>query len=215
MTRKLLLILALVSGTAAATDLPVPAGYPTLLGVSCGGVHVTSYVTGFDASGNIRGELYAWTACGGSGRGGGYKVTHYQSWHSITWALGGTYLVSPYDGLVPDPAVTETDAYGNYIYDTCNGVSFTQPACRAGANIVYVPPNQPPVAPVAPSVVGLTAAAATAAIQAAGLVASPYYTVTTSVAAGTVFYQTPTAGTQLTPGATVSIGIARAAPSDD
>lgn len=208
--------LLLVTGSAAcATDLPLPPGYPTLLGVSCGGVHVTSYVTGFDAAGNIKGELYAWTACGGSGRGGGYKVTHYQSWHSITWALGGTYLVSAYDGLVPDTTFTDTDQYGNYVYDTCNGMSFTQPACRAGANIVYVPPAQPPVAPVAPSVVGLTAAAATAAVRAAGLVASPYYTVTTTVPAGTVFYQSPGPGVQLTPGATVIFGVARAAPSDD
>jgi hypothetical protein len=215
MTRNPLWLLLLGASAACATDLPLPAGYPTLLGVSCGGVHVTSYVTGFDAAGNITGELYAWTACGGSGRGGGYKVTHYQSWHSITWALGGTYLVSAYDGVVPDTTFTDTDQYGNYVYDTCSGTSFTQPACRAGANIVYVPSGQPPVAPVAPSVVGLTAAAATAAIQSAGLVASPYYTVTTSVPAGTVFYQTPAAGAQLTPGATVSIGVARAAPSDD
>ncbi len=215
MTPKPLCLLVLACGAAAGADLPLPAGYPTLLGVSCGGVHVTSYATGFDSAGNIKGELYAWTACGGSGRGGGYKVTHYQSWHSITWALGGTYLVSPYDGLVPDPTFSETDQYGNYVYDTCNGMSFTQPACRAGANIVYVPPNQPPVAPVAPSVVGLTAAAATAAIQGAGLVASPYYTVTTSVAAGTVFYQTPSAGAQLAPGATVRIGVALATPIDD
>jgi len=200
---------------AHAAPLPVPSGYPTLLGVSCGGVHVTSYVTGFNAAGDITGELYAWTACGGSGRGGGYKVTHYQSWHSITWGLGGTYVVGPYDSVVPDPLFTETDPYGNYIYNLCNGSSYTQPACVAQANIVYVPPTQPPVAPVAPSVVGLTQAAATAALQAAGLVASPYFTVTTSAPAGTVFYQSPAAGTQLTAGATVSIGVARPAPSDD
>lgn len=200
---------------ANAGSLPVPSGYPTLLGVSCGGVHVSSFVTGFNAAGDITGELYAWTACGGSGRGGGYKVTHYQSWHSITWGLDGTYIVRPYDWVVPDPAFTETDQYGNYIFSLCNGLSYTQPACVAQAGIVYIPPTQPPVAPVAPSVVGLTLVAATAALQAVGLVASPYYAVTSAVPAGTVFHQSPAAGIQLTSGAKVSIGIAQSAPSDD
>lgn len=204
-----------VAVNASAASLPVPNGYPTLLGVSCGGVHVTSYVTGFNAAGDITGELYAWTACGGSGRGGGYRVTHYQSWHSITWSLGGTYIVSAYDSVVPDPGLAETDQFGNYIYNQCGGLSYTQPACAAQANIVYVPPSQPAVAPVAPSVVGLTLAAAKAALQSAGLVANPYYTVTSAVPAGTVFYQAPAAGTQLTAGATVSIGIAQSTPSDD
>jgi len=216
MKRLFVVLTLLVSGVASAASLPLPPGYPTLLGASCGGVHVASYVTGFDQNGNITGEVYAWTRCSaGSGRGGGYRVRYYESWNSILWGLDGTYKVVPYDGVIPDPLFTETDQYGNAIYDVCSGVTYRQPACVASADITYVPSTQQPVAPIAPSVVGLSQADATAAITAAGLQASPYFTVTTIYPAGTVFYQTPAAGTQLTDGAVVHIGIAIQAPVDD
>ncbi len=216
MKRELIILpLLLVCGATWASTLPVPAGYPTLLGVSCGGVHVSSYVTGFDQAGNITGELYAWTACGGSGRGGGYKTRHYQSWSSITWALDGSYVVRPYDNLVPDPSFAATDQYSNYIFDVCNGMSYLQASCLASAYISYVPAGQPPIAPLAPSVVGLMESAAASAIKAAGLIAAPYYAVTASVSPGHVFFQTPAAGTQLSAGAVVHFGVARAAPIDE
>jgi hypothetical protein len=134
--KRTIIFLALVfAGMAFAgtTNLPLPAGYPALLGVSCGGVHVASYVTGFDVNGNITGEVYAWTRCGASGRGGGYHSKVYESWHSITWGIdGGWYVLAPtYDGAIPNPAWIETDAFGNTISNACNGTTNGRPACVA------------------------------------------------------------------------------------
>ena len=140
---KTVLIIGLIASSVAAhaqTALPLPPGYPALLGVSCGGVATASYVTGFDAQGNILGEVYAWTSCGGSGRGGGYKKRLYQSWHSMKWTLSRQYTVLPYDSVVPDSTFTETDQYGNYIFDSCAGATNGQSACVAEANIQYIPP---------------------------------------------------------------------------
>ena len=95
--------------------LPQPGAF--LLGVSCGGIHTSTYVTGFNADGNITGEVYAWTRCGSSGRGGGYTSRLYYSWHSIVWNLSGVALATlPYDGVVPNVAYTQTDAAGDTIY---------------------------------------------------------------------------------------------------
>ena len=110
-------LLLLSSAAHAATIALNPQPGVVLLGVSCGGIHTSTYVTGFNDAGNIMGEVYAWTRCGGSGRGGGYRSKLYFSWHSIVWDLTGRALVTlPYDGIVPDPAFTETDAAGNTIH---------------------------------------------------------------------------------------------------
>ncbi|WP_233805446.1 hypothetical protein [Paraburkholderia sp. HP33-1] len=134
----------------AQVALPLPSAYPTLLGVSCGGVHVASYVTGFDKNGYIRGEIYAWTRCGGSGRGGGYHSQAYQAWYTIVWDLHRNYKLLPYDNLVPDREFTATDAHGNSILDTCSGTTFGQPACVASAYIYYVPPTMTPISDTVP-----------------------------------------------------------------
>ena len=127
--KKLILLASLLfvaSTTFAATLtelLPQPG--VTLLGISCGGVHTSTYVTGFDDSGNITGEVYAWTRCGGSGRGGGYTSKTYKSWHSIVWNLDGVALyTTTYDGEVPDLTFTETDVDGNTIYTVSKLTSF-------------------------------------------------------------------------------------------
>jgi hypothetical protein len=112
-------LLSVLSAAASAETItlnPQP-DYP-YVGVSCGGIHTSTFVTGFDANGNIRGEVYAWTRCGGSGRGGGYQVTNYDSWHSILWDLQGAVLETlPYDGVAPDETFSQTDANGNTIHD--------------------------------------------------------------------------------------------------
>jgi hypothetical protein len=115
---KLALAVALAVGSVSvnADPLPLPAGYPTLLGVSCGGVHVEAAVSGFNDDGTIAGEIRAWTRCGGSGRGGGYKTRLYQSYHSITWDLSGAYVLSAYDGGALDPTIVAVDALGNVAY---------------------------------------------------------------------------------------------------
>ncbi|MEX3788415.1 MULTISPECIES: hypothetical protein [unclassified Paraburkholderia] len=144
---KMIGLLGLLASAAvqAQVTLPLPEAYPTLLGVSCGGVNVTSYVTGFDANGYIRGEVYAWTRCGASGRGGGYHAQTYQSWHTIVWDMRQNYKVLPYDNMVPDPAFTATDAYGNSIRNTCSVTTDGQPACVASAYIYYAPPTMTPI----------------------------------------------------------------------
>ena len=109
--------LAGVAASAATVTLVPQPDYP-YLGVACGGVLISTYVTGFDVNGNIRGEVYAWTRCGGSGRGGGYQETTYDSWHSILWDIEGAVIETlPYDGIVPDPDFSATDANGNTIHN--------------------------------------------------------------------------------------------------
>lgn len=202
--RTLILALSLLAAPAFADPLPLPAGYPTLLGASCGGVHTSSFVTGFDADGNISGEVYAWTRCGGSGRGGGYKSTIYQSWHSITWSLDAqTFVVHDYDGVLPDPDFNATDDWANYISNICYGVTNGVPACDADAVIVYVPPAAPPVAGILPDTRGMTEAAAMAAISAQGFV--PYATYAAIGTPGVVFNQAPLPAKQGAPGSPVHL----------
>jgi len=205
--------LALMGGAALAAPLPLPPGYPTLLGVSCGGVHLSSFVTGFDSNGNITGEVYAWTNCGGSGKGGGYHTTTYQSWHSITWTLSKTYTVNNYDTVAPEPLFTATDQYGNFISNVCSGTTNGQPACLADAVIVYVPPPPGGFSYIVPNEFGKTQAQAVADVKAVGL--TPYVTYYTYGAAiyppGTVFNESPSAATQLTAGAQVHLYVFRLA----
>jgi hypothetical protein len=112
-----LLTLASVAASAATITLIPQPDYP-YLGVSCGGVLTSTYVTGFDANGNIRGEVYARTQCGVSGRGGGYQETQYESWHSILWDIEGAVIETlSYDGIAPDPNFSATDANGNTIHN--------------------------------------------------------------------------------------------------
>ncbi len=204
---------ALMGRGAVAAPLPLPPGYPALLGVSCGGVHVSSFVTGFDSNGNITGEVYAWTKCGGSGKGGGYRTTTYQSWHSITWALNKAYTLVSYDHIAPDPLFTETDRYGNFISNVCSGTTNNQPACVAEAVIVYVPPQPNGFTYIVPNEFGKSEAQAVADVKAVGL--SPYVTYytygTPTYTPGTVFNESPSAGTPLTAGAQVHLYVFRLA----
>lgn len=67
---------ALVGADASAattTSLLLPSSTAfSILGVSCGGIQEQAFATGFDQNGNVAGEVYLQTRCGGSGRGGGY-----------------------------------------------------------------------------------------------------------------------------------------------
>jgi hypothetical protein len=93
---------------------PAPA-YPLLLDHACGGVHTSTYVLGFDGSGNIVGAVHAWTRCGiGSGRH--RRSRNYSSWHKLVWDIHGTLLsTSVSEALSPDPHFTATDRLGNTI----------------------------------------------------------------------------------------------------
>lgn len=204
--RMLALLALFISGAAQAqTPLPLPAGYPTLLGVSCGGVHIASYVTGFNSSGNMTGEVYAWTRCGGSGRGGGYRSTTYHSWTSIVWDFKGNYKLQPYDNLVPDPFFTATDRYGNTISDACSGTTNGQPACTAQAIIVYAPPAIPAVSAKVPSLYGLTATQAAAVLRTAGLAETSFTQASNTIPTNQVCGQLPSPGTVVDSGSTVNV----------
>ena len=203
--KKILLLGLLVSAAAQAqTALPLPPGYPTLLGASCGGVHVASYVTGFNADGNMTGEVYAWTKCGGSGRGGGYQTHTYQSWNSIVWDFFNNYKIVPYDNVLPDPAFTETDSYGNTVLNSCSGLTNTQPACVAEATIAAIPPGAVPIAATVPNLYNLSSSAAKTELKSLGLKETVYYA-NSSVKWFHVCGQSPAAGTVVDPGSTVNV----------
>jgi hypothetical protein len=203
--RKLLLaVLVLPAAAHAQTALPLPPGYPTLLGVSCGGVALSSFVTGFDSSGIIHGAVYAWTRCGGSGRGGGYQSHTYTSWNSIEWDLYSNYKLLPYDGSLPNPGFSAVDQWGNYISSDCSGSTNGVAACKAEALISYIPPGYPPIAVTVPNLYGVTASQAKSTLTNDGLVESSYRA-TSSVSFNHVCGQSPAAGTVVDPGSTVSV----------
>jgi hypothetical protein len=122
---------------SAAADTAVPLTVPqgtafAVLGHSCGGIQEQQYAFGFGGvNGDPTGFAYLSTRCGGSGRGGGYHVTTYTAWMSVTWDFGatvGTYakLAAPPPGI--DPSMVYTDAHGATEYTTC---SSTGTACHA------------------------------------------------------------------------------------
>src|SRR4051812_44077390 len=84
-----------------------------LLGHSCGGIQEQAFATGFDAvSGDPVGDVYLQTRCGGSGRGGGYKVTTYSAWLAAQWDFSGALVSSSRLASAPiglDPAFSATD----------------------------------------------------------------------------------------------------------
>ena len=117
--------------TAVALTVPQGTAF-AVLGHSCGGIQEQQYAFGFDAvSGNPTGFAMLSTRCGGSGRGGGYHVTTYTAWMSVTWDFGANVigyakLAAPPPGI--DPNAVYTDSHGATEYTTC---SSTGTACHA------------------------------------------------------------------------------------
>lgn len=111
------------------------------LGHSCGGIQEKAYATGFDsATGYPNGDVYIQTRCGGSGRGGGYKVTTYSAWVAASWNFIGGLLSS--SKLAAAPTVNSTffatDAYGDTIYNSNNVAYLTVPSPAAPTNVSAV-----------------------------------------------------------------------------
>jgi hypothetical protein len=69
-------------------------------------VQLNVYATGFDANGNITGEIYPPYACG-SMRGG---IKRYPHWDSIVRDAAGNFItLAPYDGVVPETYSTDQE----------------------------------------------------------------------------------------------------------
>lgn len=90
-------------------------------------------------------------------------------------------------------------------YNQVFGTSYTLPQVRAWYNAGMKNMQPPLPIVIAPDVVGLTQAAATTAIQAAGLVVSVVQAGHDTVAAGLVINSVPTAGGSATAGSTMTI----------
>ncbi|MHB8241540.1 MAG: fibronectin type III domain-containing protein [Solirubrobacteraceae bacterium] len=144
-------ICALMSSAAQAapTQLVLSQGAAfSLLGHSCGGIQERVYATGFGPDGYPTGDVYMQTRCGGSGKGGGYKVTTYSAWASVAWTwFGETRSFALLQGAASEnPSFSATDAYGDHIYNS-GSVAYLE---------VGEPPLQPPAPPTEVSVgVGL------------------------------------------------------------
>jgi hypothetical protein len=133
------------AGAATTTQLFLSQGSAfSVLGHSCGGIQEHAYATGFGADGYPTGEVYMQTRCGGSGRGGGYKVTTYSAWATVAWDwYGGTRSFARLEGPAEvSSTFSAEDAYGDRVYNT--------------AAAAYLETTSPPVVPpAAPS--GVTA----------------------------------------------------------
>ncbi|HEX3452215.1 MAG TPA: hypothetical protein VHS26_02855, partial [Solirubrobacteraceae bacterium] len=137
----LLGLLALAPGAGAATTqllLGQSAAF-SILGHSCGGIQEHAYATGFGTDGYPTGDVYMQTRCGGSGRGGGYKVTTYSAWASVKWDwFAETRTFTRLEGPAEvDPTFSAEDAHGDRVYNT-----ETAAYLQTGT-----PPLQPPAPP--------------------------------------------------------------------
>ena len=113
--------------SSAPTSLVVPQGAAfSILRYDCGGIREHAYATGFDmtrdrAAGYPTGDVYLWTVCNGSGKGG--PTTTHSAWTSDTWDLTGALLSISKLGAAPtvDPSFSATDSLaGNEVYNTTN-----------------------------------------------------------------------------------------------
>lgn len=137
--------LAAAAGAATTTSLALSQSAAfSILGHSCGGIQEQAYATGFASSGYPTGDAYLQTRCGGSGRGGGYKVTTYSAWAAATWDwFGETRAFARLEGPAEvSPTFSAEDSYGDRVYNT--------------GTAAYLETTAPPlVAPAAPT--GVTA----------------------------------------------------------
>jgi hypothetical protein len=107
------------SDHAVGLTLPGSTAF-SILGHWCGGITEHSFVIGFDpTSGNPMGAVHMSTTCGGSGHAGGGTTT-YSAWAAVTWDFLGNAVSYTVLSSAPtvDPTFTDTDAYGDTIYNT-------------------------------------------------------------------------------------------------
>lgn len=129
-----------VASAATSTQLLLPSATAfSILGASCGGIQEQTFASGFDQSGNVNGEVYLQTRCGGSGRGGGYTTHTYSSWVDVTWDLNGLVLADAVTGAPnPDPSIAGAYHSGGLVgganFPTCNNVTAYDNAFTCIAN---------------------------------------------------------------------------------
>ena len=123
-TVLLLCAVRISTASAAPLSLTLPqANAFAILGRSCGGIHEKAYVTGFaNGSCGPTGVVNIQTRCGGSGRGGGYKVTTYSAWVGVTWDFAGNVVSATKLTTVPtlNSRFSASDHYGDQIYNSNN-----------------------------------------------------------------------------------------------
>jgi fibronectin type III domain protein len=144
---------------ATTTSLLVPQSSAfSILGHSCGGIQEQAFATGFDlVSGHPAGDVYLQTRCGGSGRGGGYKVTTYSAWAGTTWSwFGEARTVTRLEGEPAGLSATFTaeDAFGDRLYNTLSAVNVLPQNCTVGNTSyctyrAYLETGEPPLTPPA------------------------------------------------------------------
>jgi hypothetical protein len=110
------------AGAAAPIRLVLDQGAAfSLLGHSCGGIQEQVYATGFGPApgGYPEGDAYLSTRCGGSGRGGGYKVTEYKATASVVWNwFGETRSFARLEGPAGGgPSFSAEDSHGDRVYN--------------------------------------------------------------------------------------------------
>jgi hypothetical protein len=121
---RFILAAAFIAGSAQASTIqfvvPSQGQAFAVLGVSCGGIKIDTYVTGFE-NGSVAGEVHLTTKCSSGGRGSQPRT--YQAWASISWDLNGQIMnfPLPYDSISPDPDFTEV--LGSYKISTTLGTS--------------------------------------------------------------------------------------------
>ena len=112
----------------------------TVLGHSCGGIQEQSSASGFNATTGVpTGVVYLQTRCGASGRGGGYHVTTYSAWVSVTWDFAGSVLTTTTLASAPalnDSSFTTTDVLGDTLANHLNSVN-VQPVNCTVQNVSY------------------------------------------------------------------------------
>ncbi|HEY4428938.1 MAG TPA: fibronectin type III domain-containing protein [Solirubrobacteraceae bacterium] len=107
-----------------------------VLGHSCGGIKQEVFVRGFGSNGYPTGTAHLETKCGGSGRGGGYKVTTYTASASLEWTwFGETRSYSA--GAASFEPIPAEDGYGDKLYNVGSAAYLE----------TGTPPLQPPAAP--------------------------------------------------------------------
>jgi len=121
---------AISSVSAAPLQLLVPQGTAFgYLGHSCGGIQEQVIATGFDfVSGYPTGDVYLRTSCSSGGRGSRPAV--FTAWVGVTWDFAGKVISSAtIAGPAASPAFSATDANGDTVYTTANGLSPVPASC--------------------------------------------------------------------------------------